>query len=623
MNNIKKCKEDIKKCKEDIKTKLDKGIFKTYAKPNTATATWWKNFLRIQDDKENIIPYVQCVKCFSIFAYDSTKTGSSTHKAHAETCLGGINCSVGKSKDIVSMLNKENFIPTSSKRLFTEACATFCSYDLRPFEIINGSGFEVLCQSLLDIAYNNSCRIKASDIIPDPTTISRRVRSLAEERRVELIESLLSDLKMVKLFGITTDFWKNKFSSDSYLTITIHYNKDGNMMNLVLKTVLVSESKTGENTKKMIWNILKSFGIDPDVFQIVYVTDNGSNLISALGEEAHLRCICHCINLVVKQSLDECSTMNVLISVCRDLVTHFKRCELQQKLSSTLKQDICTRWNSTYDTLWSIWLNFDDIEQVLDNRNESTYLGKINRLMVKDVTDLLAIFKIGSEKLSADDVPTLHSVLPWFYKFKKSCESRDTDPLYIRELKQKILDKLDDKIWLTDIHYIATFLHPETKSLSTLSQKERNAVVQSVKKMMKTIGIVEESPDLTITIDNDRRKNKRNKRAKRDDISVDDILKEFVANDTDDDDDEVYDEVLEYMKMKVNYQTGENILLWWTKHTSIFPQLSRLALPLLSIPASSTTSERVFSETGRILEARRQQLTPDSLDSLVFLRNFR
>ncbi len=41
---------NCKKGKEEIKTKLDKGIFKTCAKPNTATATRWKNFLRIQDD---------------------------------------------------------------------------------------------------------------------------------------------------------------------------------------------------------------------------------------------------------------------------------------------------------------------------------------------------------------------------------------------------------------------------------------------------------------------------------------------------------------------------------------------------------------------------------------------
>jgi hypothetical protein len=38
---------------------------------------------------------------------------------------------------------------------------------------------------------------------------------------------------------------------------------------------------------------------------------------------------------------------------------------------------------------------------------------------------------------------------------------------------------------------------------------------------------------------------------------------------------------------------------------------------------TSVTSERIFSETGRILEARRQLLNPESLHSLVFLRNFR
>jgi hypothetical protein len=120
----------------------------------------------------------------------------------------------------------------------------------------------------------------------------------------------------------------------------------------------------------------------------------------------------------------------------RELVTHFKRCELQHKIPSILKQDICTRWNSTYDILWSIWLNFEDVEQVLEIRNEGTYIGKIDRYIIKDITDLLSIFKIGSEKLSADDVPTIHSVLPWLSKFKKSCEAKDTDRLCIALLKK-------------------------------------------------------------------------------------------------------------------------------------------------------------------------------------------
>ena len=59
-----------------------------------------------------------------------------------------------------------------------------------------------------------------------------------------------------------------------------------------------------------------------------------------------------------------------------------------------------------------------------------------------------------------------------------------------------------------------------------------------------------------------------------------------------------------------------------TKFFIIFSRLSRLALALLCVPASSAASERVFSETGRILEARRQQLSRDSVDALVFLRNW-
>jgi hypothetical protein len=51
--------------------------------------------------------------------------------------------------------------------------------------------------------------------------------------------------------------------------------------------------------------------------------------------------------------------------------------------------------------------------------------------------------------------------------------------------------------------------------------------MQSVRKRLKTVGITEESPELSLLIDNGGSKKKRNKRAKRDDISVDDVLKEF------------------------------------------------------------------------------------------------
>ncbi len=44
---------------------------------------------------------------------------------------------------------------------------------------------------------------------------------------------------------------------------------------------------------------------------------------------------------------------------------------------------------------------------------------------------------------------------------------------------------------------------------------------------------------------------------------------------------------------------------------------------LLGVPASSATSERVFSPSDRVLEKRRQSLNPDIVDDILMIRNFR
>ncbi len=63
------------------------------------------------------------------------------------------------------------------------------------------------------------------------------------------------------------------------------------------------------------------------------------------------------------------------------------------------------------------------------------------------------------------------------------------------------------------------------------------------------------------------------------------------------------------------------MLLLSEDHSIISKQLFRLAFALLSIPASSASSKRIFSENGQTIETRRQLLSPDSLDALVFLRH--
>ncbi len=156
---------------------------------------------------------------------------------------------------------------------------------------------------------------------------------------------------------------------------------------------------------------------------MIYVTDNGSNLICALKSEAHIRCVCHCINLAIQHSIQNSYVVDLLVKSSRDLVTHFKKCEIQHVLPTTLKHDCITRWNSIYEMLKSILMNFTNVESIIDDRKETFYLDNINQTILSEICSILSIFKTGSELLSSDDFPTLHLVVPFFKKFQDSCEA--------------------------------------------------------------------------------------------------------------------------------------------------------------------------------------------------------
>lgn len=158
--------------------------------------------------------------------------------------------------------------------------------------------------------------------------------------------------------------------------------------------------------------------------------------------------------------------MELLIITCQNLCTHFKRCEINQLLPTTLKLNIDTRWNSIHDMFESISLNYQQCEDILLDRNETYYLNDINRKLVLEFVKFLSLFKVASEQLSSDTLPTLHLVVPWFSKLQISCEVTDNDHLLMVQFKNAVSKMLDDKVYLTSLHYIATFLYPITKKFS-------------------------------------------------------------------------------------------------------------------------------------------------------------
>ena len=68
---------------------------------------------------------------------------------------------------------------------------------------------------------------------------------------------------------------------------------------------------------------------------------------------------------------------------------------------------------------------------------------------------------------------------------------------------------------------------------------------------------------------------------------------------------------------------ANNPIKYWLLMQDHYPQLSKLALDVLSIPVSSCECERMFSELGDLLEPRRRGIQPRLLAAIQCVRRWR
>lgn len=80
----------------------------------------------------------------------------------------------------------------------------------------------------------------------------------------------------------------------------------------------------------------------------------------------------------------------------------------------------------------------------------------------------------------------------------------------------------------------------------------------------------------------------------------------------------VRDEVERYFKLKITAVASP--IRWWRDKRAAFPTLSRLAAKYLSVPASSASVERVFSQAGLTLTKLRTRMSTELLEELLIIK---
>ena len=360
---------------EDIKKKIRENLLKTEPK-DVSRNVLWQHFLAITnevDGEKVIIPFVACIKCSSVLSYDSSK-GSTLHlRRHVDSCTK----SSSASSPSVSNYFKLTGIPKAAKESVTAKCVDFVCKDIRPFAVVSGEGFLQLAQALINVGVKYG-QVRASDVLPHRTMISRHTDELAAQLKADVVIPEIEACVNVWGGAMTTDMWTDAYTQTSYITVTCHYiSHSWQLVDRVLETSeFDSELRhTGVNIKHTLDKILASFNVDAK--RVTFVSDRGSNMLSALKEyDAHVSCCDHMLNTVLStlfdnKQLEDLPEVRSLLTGSKELVRFFKKSPgIMKLLKKSLKQEVTTRWNSMYTMLASVNESYTEVEHILETKSE-------------------------------------------------------------------------------------------------------------------------------------------------------------------------------------------------------------------------------------------------------------
>lgn len=160
---------------------------------------------------------------------------------------------------------------------------------------------------------------------------------------------------------------------------------------------------------------------DKDYKVSAVVSDNAANITAAirLGAWRHIGCFAHQINLVVRKGLGEILTIiekfkKLVEFYKRSTVAKYKLIEIQKQLNLpqlTLKHDVETRWNSTYQMLVQLIKVTEAVVSARFSLRSDLLLNSEEYTIIEQLVPILKPFNEITNEISAEKTVTLSKVI--------------------------------------------------------------------------------------------------------------------------------------------------------------------------------------------------------------------
>ncbi|KAH9637309.1 hypothetical protein HF086_006953 [Spodoptera exigua] len=353
-----------------------------------------------------------------------------------------------------------------------EALLDLITIDMQPLQIVENEGF---------IAYSK--KLNPDYVLPS----RKKLTEMMEEKYNICSSEAKQKLQSVEYIALTTDIWTSD-SQKSYISVTAHFIENSKLQSLIIATSELADQHTSLNIANALRNILNEWNIFEKIVTIV--TDNASSMKKAIKDFLNKRnhfCVAHTINLAVKDCiqaesdvyphLKNSDVINV-ISKSRAIVTHFKQStkssnalrEMQTQMNLEiikLKQDVQTRWNSTFYMLQRLLRAKVPLSATLPLlTSPPPSLNSEDWLIIEDCVALLQPMEKVTSVLSGESYPTLSCIIPIVRGLQSSIQNKSPKTEAGRHVQRSLLEVIDRRLSVYESNRTAakaTLLDPRFK----------------------------------------------------------------------------------------------------------------------------------------------------------------
>lgn len=626
-------------------------------KSNERSDAWCHFTRKLEDNRVK----GNCNYCKKSICADSKSNGTSALLNHVKICKKyppNVAALRKKGQKLLVFKNKDELKTVGcSQQEITEACVHMIIVDELPFRFVEGEGFKYFCQ-----------RACPYWVIPCRQTIAKHVLSMYKSEKRKLKDALKG-----KRVSLTTDTWTS-IQNINYMVLTAHFVDDSwNLHKKVLNFCVIPNHK-GESISRLLEECL----IEWEIKKILTITvDNASandaalkdlkkrvgdwetpNVLLQGGDNLHVRCVAHILNLIVNDGL---AVMNSCIQSIRNAVRYvrsspqrlccFKKCVENVKIESKglVIMDVATRWNSTFLMLQSA-LKF---RKAFDRLKEDD--GHYVKYFEGDIKDgppnaydwaaaeefafFLKPFYDVTLHVCCSSSPTVHTAFGDLLKIYGLLQ--ESSNVVLSSIIKPMQDKYD-KYWgkmenVNPYLFIAIVLDPRHKleklvdyyevlygEFDVRVEQHESRVKDMLYELYRSYddevvsdlgsaasGSVSTQPDASVlsmcssAYERKLAEKEQRRKARKAGIVQNDVDK-YLADGCEGENVETFD-----------------ILDWWrVSGVAKYPTLARIAKDFLAIPVSTIASESTFSTSGRVINPFRSSLSTRMVETLICAQNW-